>query len=159
VRSLARAARLLERASGTLGLAHYRVLCAIAAGEDRASRLARRFELGRPTISAAVDALCREGLVERSVATTDQRAFDLALTSEGRAVLDAVEQAMVDVLEDLCSRLPSSAEALGVLGTLGALGAALDARAAALDARGAAGRAEPASMRQTAQRPPIPGRA
>ena len=126
VRSLARVARLLERASGELGLAHYRVLSAIAAGEGRASRVARRFELGRPTISAAVDALSRAELIERSVAKTDQRAFDLALTRKGQDVLDAVEAEMVAVLEDLCGRLASSA---GATATLAALVDALDARA------------------------------
>lgn len=127
VRSLARVARLLEKASGDLGLAHYRVLSAVAAGEDRASRVARRFELGRPTISAAVDALVRGGLLERGAVATDQRAFELRLTERGRAVLGDVEAEMVRVLDELCGRLDSSVTATR---TLAALGAALDARAA-----------------------------
>jgi DNA-binding MarR family transcriptional regulator len=125
VRSLARTARLLERASGDLGLAHYRVLSAIAAGDDRASRVAERFELGRPTISAAVDALCRAGLIERTVVATDQRGFALRLTERGRDTLASVETTMVDVVEDLCRRLPSPS---AVVTAVAALGGALDAR-------------------------------
>jgi DNA-binding MarR family transcriptional regulator len=126
VRSLARVARLLERASGGLGLAHYRVLSAVAAGEDRASRVAERFELGRPTISAAVDALCREGMLERAQVATDQRAFALALTQKGRDALERAETEMVRALDDLCGRLASSGSVRDALATLGA---ALDARA------------------------------
>lgn len=135
VRSLARTARLLEKASGDLGLAHYRVLSAIAAGEDRASRVAERFELGRPTISAAVDALCRAGLLERTVVETDQRAFALRLTDEGRDTLETVETAMVAVLDDLCGRLRSPATAAT---TIAALGGALDARGRERHARASA---------------------
>ncbi|MGH9921071.1 MAG: MarR family winged helix-turn-helix transcriptional regulator [Nitrososphaerales archaeon] len=125
VRSLARAARLLERASGDLGLAHYRVLSAIAGGEDRASRVAERFELGRPTVSAAVDVLCRGGLIERVEVATDQRAVELRLTRRGRDTLEAVETEMVRIIDDLCGRFPSLAAAPDVLATLGQ---ALDAR-------------------------------
>jgi DNA-binding MarR family transcriptional regulator len=51
--------------SSELNMVHYRVLSAIASGEDRASRVAERLELGRPAISAAVDALCRAGYLVR----------------------------------------------------------------------------------------------
>lgn len=126
VRSLARAARLLEKASGALGLAQYRVLSALAGGEDRASKLAERFELGRPSVSSAVDALTRAGLVERSPVIADQRAVALRLTPEGLATLEAVEAELVRVVDDLCSRLPTPHESVA---TLAALGDALDARA------------------------------
>jgi DNA-binding MarR family transcriptional regulator len=130
VRSLARASRILERASGELGLAHYRVLSAIAAGEDRASRVAERFELGRPTISAAVDALRRAGLIERAEVEADQRAFALRLTPSGRETLGRVETEMVRVLEELCGRLSCAfPPGTGALDVLAALGGALDARA------------------------------
>ena len=42
---LARASRILERATGELSLAHYRVLAAVASGEERASRLAVRSQV------------------------------------------------------------------------------------------------------------------
>src|ERR1700761_7040788 len=83
VRALARAARVLERASGQISLAQYRVLSAVAAGDERASRIAERLELGRPTISAAVATLCRHGLLVRDEVVADQRATDLRLTPSG----------------------------------------------------------------------------
>ncbi len=129
VRSLARVARVLERASGDLGLSHYRVLSAIAAGQDRASRVAERFELGRPTISAAVDALRRAGLIERAEVANDQRAFALRLTPRGRETLEQVETEMVGVLDDLCHRMARAGGTGDPLDVFAALGDALDARA------------------------------
>ncbi|MGH9087677.1 MAG: MarR family winged helix-turn-helix transcriptional regulator [Acidimicrobiales bacterium] len=134
VRALARVARLLERASGDLGLAQYRVISAIAGGEDRAARVAERVGLGRPAVSAAVEALCRSGLVRRTEAASDQRAIDLAVTPDGWLTLDRVEAAMVQLLADLCDRCSRSGiaaiagagtsssvpgEALSVLAALG----------------------------------------
>ena len=107
VRALVRASRFLERASDELNLAHYRVLSAIASGDERASRIAHRLALGKPTVSAAVDAMCQHrGLLTRSKSQTDQRVAALQLTSEGRAVLARVEAAMVARLDALCSRVP-----------------------------------------------------
>ncbi|HVC14663.1 MAG TPA: MarR family winged helix-turn-helix transcriptional regulator [Acidimicrobiales bacterium] len=146
VRSLARAARLLERASGELGLAQYRVLSSVAAGEDRASRVAERFELGRPTLSAAVDTLCRAGLLERAVVATDLRASELRLTSEGARVLDAAEADMVRVLDDVFRRLPPSTTAPEALAALGA----------ALDERARERHAAPSSRRPSPPSPPSP---
>lgn len=123
VRALARASRLLERASGELSLAHYRVLAAIEAGEERASRLASRLALGKPTISAAVDALCERGLVERHAVSADHRASALALTPEGRAALDRAEAAMVARLRAV---LEPSEQAEEIWTGLVALGRELD---------------------------------
>jgi DNA-binding MarR family transcriptional regulator len=105
VRALARASRILERASGELSLAHYRVLSAIASGDERASRIAARLALGKPTISASVDSLCQRGLLSRSGAT-DQRVAVLRLTDAGRALLEGVEAEMVSRIEALRARTP-----------------------------------------------------
>ena len=83
VRAVARLARVLERASGDLSMAHYRVLAAVADGDERASRVAARLALGKPTISASVDALCRHGLLTREDVEHDQRATTLRLTDAG----------------------------------------------------------------------------
>jgi DNA-binding MarR family transcriptional regulator len=80
VRALARGSRLLERASGELNLAHYRVLSAIASGDERASRIATRLAIGKPTVSATVEALCHRGLLARSRGDDDQRVDVLRLT-------------------------------------------------------------------------------
>lgn len=104
VRALARVARHLERATGELSLPHYRVLAAIDAGSARASRVAARLALGKPTISTAIDALCQRGLVERRPDTTDQRVVALMLTDAGRRALAAADAAMASRLAELCRR-------------------------------------------------------
>src|ERR1700733_8535274 len=104
IRSLARVARLLERSSGDLNLAHYRVLSAIAEGSERASRVADRLTLGKPTVSAAVESLTKRGLLAREVADDDRRAVTLTLTPAGEAALAEVEEVMVARIDELLGR-------------------------------------------------------
>jgi DNA-binding MarR family transcriptional regulator len=131
VRSLARLARVLERRCGDeLSLAHYRVLAAVAGGDERASRVAARLALGKPAVSAAVEALVGKGLVERSEVAADQRAMRLGLTALGRAVLERAEGAMTEALQTLAA---STDDPEGTLRSLASLGAALDAHLAAGD--------------------------
>jgi len=120
VRALARASRVLERASGELSLAHYRVLSAIASGDERASRVASRLALGKPTVSAAVETLVQRGLLIRSVVEGDQRVAALHLTPEGFALLDRVEAEMIRRIDDLCARTPDGTQLLESLAWLGA---------------------------------------
>lgn len=108
VRGLARAFRLLERASDELSLAHYRVLSAIASGDVRATRIAARLAVGKPAISAAVESLCQRGLLARSVVEGDQRAAALNLTPAGHAVLDRVETSMTAQLSTLAPHVPDA---------------------------------------------------
>jgi DNA-binding MarR family transcriptional regulator len=119
VRALARASRILERATGELSLAHYRVLAAVASGEERASRVAARLALGRPAISAAVDSLGQRGLLERVEVDGDARAAALTLTEAGRRVLEEAETEMVRRIEDLAARTPDSDRLLESLAWLG----------------------------------------
>lgn len=123
IRALARMARLLERSSGDLNLAHYRVLSAVAGGDERASRVAVRLALGKPTVSAAVESLCKRGLLSRADAAEDRRAATLALTPAGEAALAAVEAEMLGRLRELTDR---TADGTRVLEALGQLGEALD---------------------------------
>jgi DNA-binding MarR family transcriptional regulator len=123
VRALARASRMLERASGDLSLAQYRVLSAVADGDERASRIATRLALGKPTISATVDGLCQRGLLVRADVASDQRAAALQLTPAGTAVLSGVEAAMVARIDDLAARM---ADGPALLDALGRLGVAID---------------------------------
>ncbi|QRP43416.1 MarR family winged helix-turn-helix transcriptional regulator [Amycolatopsis sp. FDAARGOS 1241] len=118
VRALARASRLLERSSGELNLAHYRVLSAIASGDERASRVARRLALGRPAISAAVDALTRRGLVVRGGVDADHRATALSLTPEGERLLAATEGEMIARITALVARTPDPERVLEALSWL-----------------------------------------
>jgi DNA-binding MarR family transcriptional regulator len=119
IRALARATRVLERASGELSLAHYRVLSAVATGDERASRVAARLAIGKPTVSAAVEALAQRGLLERSVVDGDQRVAALNLTVEGQAVLARVEAEMIRRMEDLSARTPDGEQLMESLAWLG----------------------------------------
>ncbi|HVV89611.1 MAG TPA: MarR family winged helix-turn-helix transcriptional regulator [Solirubrobacterales bacterium] len=127
IRALARMARLLERSSGDLNLAHYRVLAAVADGDERASRVADRLALGKPTVSAAVESLTGRGLLSRADAEDDRRAATLTLTPAGEAALGAVEAGMLERLDALCARTPDPD---AVLESLAHLGEALDEVAA-----------------------------
>ena|SRR5579875_2407061 len=119
VRALARMSRLLERSCGDLSLAHYRVLSAVADGDERASLVARRLALGKPTISASVDALCARGLLVREEVAHDQRATALRLTGAGEAVLRDAEAAMTARLDAVLARTPRAAETRAALVRLG----------------------------------------
>jgi DNA-binding MarR family transcriptional regulator len=123
IRALARMARLLERSSGDLNLAHYRVLSAVAEGHERAARVADRLALGKPTVSAAVESLTKRGLLAREDVAEDRRATTLSLTAAGKEALAAVDEEMLGHLNDLLGRTPDPAT---VLESLGQLGTALD---------------------------------
>lgn len=127
VRALARLARMLERSSGDVSLAHYRVLSGVASGEARASVLAKRLTLGRPAISAAVESLCARGLLERSTVPGDLRASALQLTAAGEQVLAEVETALLHRLDAVVARTADPELTLDVLAQLGT---ALDQHAA-----------------------------
>ncbi|HEX4753396.1 MAG TPA: MarR family winged helix-turn-helix transcriptional regulator [Solirubrobacterales bacterium] len=123
IRALARLARALERSSGDLNLAHYRVLSAIADGDERASRVADRLTLGKPTVSAAVESLCKRGLLSREDAAEDRRAATLTLTPAGEAALAEVERGMIERIDEFLDRTPDAAQ---VVESLGQLGEAID---------------------------------
>ena len=120
LRGLARSSRLLERACGDLNLAQYRVLASIAAGDERASRIAHRLALGKPTVSATVESLRQRGLLSRTGVDEDQRASALRLTPQGEVALAAAEQAMAERVADLVSRTPDAAAVVQALAWLDA---------------------------------------
>jgi DNA-binding MarR family transcriptional regulator len=119
VRALARASRVLERASGELSLGHYRILSAIAAGDERASRVAARLAIGKPTVSAAVESLGQRGLIVRSGVEGDQRAATLRLTSAGAQLLARVEAELIRRLDGLLERTSDPERVLESLVWLG----------------------------------------
>ncbi len=115
----ARLARVLDKAAAELGLAHYRFLTLVAAGDERASRLAERLALGKPAVSAAVGALVSQGLLTRDDVAGDQRAIRLRLTDEGRAVLARTEAAMAARLSELADGTDDPAATMQALVSLG----------------------------------------
>ena len=126
IRAIARLDRLVAHNLGELSVAHYRILSAIAGGDERASRLAVRFALGKPAVSSAVDSLTRSGLVAKLTVADDQRATTLSLTKKGRAVLAAAE---ADVAAALGEVLAYAADSDGLIEALSLLGAAIEAEA------------------------------
>jgi DNA-binding MarR family transcriptional regulator len=114
---------MLERASAELSLSQYRVLASIASGDERASRIAARLALGKPTVSATVESLRHRGLLSRSGVDDDQRAAALKLTAEGKAALHTAEQLMIERLVELADRTPDPA---AVVRALAALDKAID---------------------------------
>jgi DNA-binding MarR family transcriptional regulator len=118
-RALARASSVLERSSTELSLAHYRVLSAVASGQERASQVAARLALGKPAVSAAVESLTKRGLLDRFEVDGDQRAFTLRLTAPGEELLSRVESEMRERIRDLCRRTPDADRMLEALVWLG----------------------------------------
>jgi DNA-binding MarR family transcriptional regulator len=119
VRALARLTRVVNPAVGDLSTADYRVMASIVSGEGRASRLASRLSLGKPTISATIESLSKRGLVVRSSVAGDSRATALSLSDEGAAVFEKVEARMARQLELLCERTPDGRQVVESLTWLG----------------------------------------
>jgi DNA-binding MarR family transcriptional regulator len=123
VHSLARAARVIERAADGLSFADFRAMAAIAEGEERASRLAARLAVGKPAISATIDSLHRRGLVRREAVAGDARATALSLTEAGQELFDRTEARMAEQLAAVVARTDDPD---GVVRALGALGPAIE---------------------------------
>ena len=119
VRALARLSRLIETRLGDLSLAHYRVLSAVAGGDERASRIAERLALGKPTISSSVEALVRRGLLDRAGVEGDQRGSSLTLTTSGRELLAETENGLTEALSTLADRTPDPDGVIRALRLLG----------------------------------------
>ena len=121
-RAVVRVTRRLEHALSELTLPQYRLLVMVASGDQRASKLAGRLALSKPTVTAVVEGLVERGFLARSVVSGDRRAVQLSLTDAGRAALastDAAMEASLAGVLDRCSD-PALAEA-GMLQLAGAL--------------------------------------
>jgi DNA-binding MarR family transcriptional regulator len=99
VRALALAARKLERATGDLTLAQYRVLALVAGGDERSSLVAERLAVAKPTITAVVDGLVERGCLTREAVAGDRRSQRLVVTDAGRIALAEVEESMAAAVE------------------------------------------------------------
>jgi DNA-binding MarR family transcriptional regulator len=94
-------------------------MSAIAGGEARASRLASRLLLGKPTISSTVDSLSRRGLIVKSTVEGDNRAIELSLSDYGAELFSLMEGRMVRQLELLAARTPNPGQVIQSLCWLG----------------------------------------
>ncbi|MFI5047757.1 MAG: MarR family winged helix-turn-helix transcriptional regulator [Acidimicrobiia bacterium] len=104
VLTLAWLARVLERACTDLTLPQYRLLALIARGDERASDVAARLALARPTVSATIDTLVERGVLERTAIDTDRRAVRLTITAEGYGLMRTAQDAMRERLDDVLTR-------------------------------------------------------
>jgi len=136
VRTIARLSRILERACTELTLPQYRLLALVADADERASALAGRLALSKPTITAAVDGLVDRGLVTRAVVEGDRRAVVIRITPAGKKALAAAERDMNERLQTVLDRC---ADPTAVVAAIDQLRQALDDAMAERMAAGTAG--------------------
>ncbi len=80
--------RSRDHAPGELTHAHIRSLHALSEGPITAGHLAKSAELNPASVTAMLDHLEAAGIVQRTRSTTDRRVCMVALTDQGRALLD-----------------------------------------------------------------------
>jgi long-chain acyl-CoA synthetase len=119
-RAVVRVARMLEHAATELTLPQYRLLVMVDSGDQRASQLAGRLALSKPTVTAVVEGLVERGFLARSEVSGDRRAVCLSLTDAGRRALAATDAAMGDRLAAILARCADAAAAADGLGQLAA---------------------------------------
>jgi len=74
-------------------------------GEHSVKEIARHLGLSLPAASRAVDGLIQRGYVTRRESATDRRSRLVALTGDGRAVVDRVLRARLHTLEAFADEL------------------------------------------------------
>jgi len=74
-------------------------------GEHSVKEIAQRLGLSLPAASRAVDGLIQRGYVSRRESATDRRSRLVALTGDGRAVVDRVLRARLQTLEAFADEL------------------------------------------------------
>ena len=119
VRTLARLSRLLERGAGELSLPQFRVLTVVDDGGDRASWLAERLALAKPTITSIVDGLVERGYLTRTADLGDRRVTRIQLTQRGRRALEAAETAMAERLREVLAQTDEPASVAWAINELG----------------------------------------
>ena len=98
----------------------FHVLRHVRRGSGSVGELATAKGISRPAISQAVDILVKKGLLTRVQSTQDRRYVELALTSEGNHLLDAVfketREWMKERMQSLTAQeLESIAKAMDVM--------------------------------------------
>lgn len=128
-----RLSRLVTRVLETdvpvpLTVRQYRILSRLSRGEgDALGTLAARSGVGNPSMSQTVDGLVARGWVTRAEDPRDRRRRQVTLTSAGRDVVTAAEQALATQLSDLLAGL-SQTERRALTEGLAAVGRELDHR-------------------------------
>ncbi len=106
IRMLARLARVAEQACQSTGISlpQYRLLVSISGQPQRASELATRVGVSRPTLTSLVDGLAQGGLLRRAPVPSDRRGIQLLPTDAGQLAVARAEDALLQRLADLFDR-------------------------------------------------------
>lgn len=114
-----RSHRVMDRLMQARGasLARTKLLLYISRlGQPRGTDIAEAFGFAPRTVTEAVDALEREGLVRREADANDRRAKRIVMTAEGQKVIDASEPVRRELIDRLYSALgDDEAEQLAAL--------------------------------------------
>jgi DNA-binding MarR family transcriptional regulator len=96
IRLLARLARVAEQSCQATGISlpQYRLLVSVSGGPQRASELAARVGVSRPTLTSLVDGLEQAGLLKRAPVPTDRRGIQLVPTEEGLGAVERADSAL-----------------------------------------------------------------
>ena len=105
VRSLAVVGRRFEVVCQQAGvsLPQYRVLLGVRQGPLRAAQLASQARVRRPTLTALIEGLVKQGLIKRASVEGDRRGIALELTHDGLTALRTIESLLVDALDETVS--------------------------------------------------------
>jgi DNA-binding MarR family transcriptional regulator len=101
ITALAFASRTLERALEQMTLPQYRVLTLITNSPERASRIADRADVTRPSLTGLLDGLVAKGWVARSDVDGDRRGVSLAITPAGAAAYETARASMGEAVQEL----------------------------------------------------------
>lgn len=117
VRVLARLARGVEVAcqKSHLSLAQYRLLGFIARSPQRASELASRASVSKPTLTSLIDGLAERDLVRREQVAGDRRGIRLDVTEKGAAALKLADDLLSERLAALTAEDPKAHLVEGLL--------------------------------------------
>ncbi|MEV4807329.1 MarR family transcriptional regulator [Nonomuraea sp. NPDC049421] len=120
------AARSIAAAGGDVTLPQYRALVLVAArGPQRLIDLAEALDVNRSTATRMCDRLVAKRLVRRSRLPSDRRTVRIALTGEGRALVDGVTQKRKSDLTRILAQLGQEQRA-AVVAALSAFARAAD---------------------------------
>jgi long-chain acyl-CoA synthetase len=84
-------------------LPQYRLLSLVATAPERASRLADRASVTRPSLTGILDGLVTRGWVARSDVDGDRRGVTLTITAAGQQAYDDATAATTSGLDELIS--------------------------------------------------------
>ncbi|GAA4963673.1 DNA-binding MarR family transcriptional regulator [Nonomuraea thailandensis] len=120
------AARSIAAAGGDVTLPQYRALVLMAArGPQRLIDLADALDVNRSTATRMCDRLVAKQLVRRSRLPSDRRTLRIALTAQGRALVDGVTQKRKADLARILNQLTQEQRA-AVVAALSAFAEAAD---------------------------------